>query len=491
MSGTEVFTNYAQTTAAGSSGTTAPATGTTETWTVASSASFPAASTVSGATFHIADPSLPGEVIQVTNVSGTTWTVIRGAESTTPVAHATGATFKQVVTAGVLSTFRDTSWANILSFGADPTGTNDSTSAINAALNSLPISGSPGVGGVVYFPAGTYKTTTTITCNAVAPVYFMGDGPQVTRINYYGTGDCISMYNNYTPAGGPASILVWGGGVEGMTIDGTNATGTTMAGLHIGDMKYAAVRRVHIQNFSASGGVGLWQDNRMFWTEDCLFEVHVIGCPTAVLIDTHSTHTAHDNNVYDIGTSLANGNVNGVVLSGNSNCYHCRFHIHGGGQSSSTGTAGYWLLLGGDATNCFMNLCELYMQMESDGGGTVSQGLIKTVGTSSITAHGLLSYQNGANVTASSINAQFKFTGPIFGDNSLNALTASTTFNAATPMNKPPQLMIVTGGTVSAIKINGITTGLTSGCFFIPSGTTYEIDCTVNPTVTWIPISPQ
>lgn len=102
MSGTEVFTNYAQTTATSTSGTTAPATGTTETWTVTSSASFPGATT-GGNTFHVADPALPGEVIQVTNVSGTTWTVIRGAEGTTPVAHATGAIFKQVVSAGWLT----------------------------------------------------------------------------------------------------------------------------------------------------------------------------------------------------------------------------------------------------------------------------------------------------------------------------------------------------------------------------------------------------
>jgi hypothetical protein len=42
------------------------------------------------------------ELILVTNVSGTTWTVTRGAESTTPVAHTAGFTVTQVVTAGAL-----------------------------------------------------------------------------------------------------------------------------------------------------------------------------------------------------------------------------------------------------------------------------------------------------------------------------------------------------------------------------------------------------
>lgn len=104
MTATEVFANQPSTTATGSTGSTAPASGTTETWTVQSSASFPSAST--GTTqFHVADAASGkgGEIIAVTNVSGTTWTVTRGAESTTPVSHATGFTITQIVTAGWLN----------------------------------------------------------------------------------------------------------------------------------------------------------------------------------------------------------------------------------------------------------------------------------------------------------------------------------------------------------------------------------------------------
>lgn len=83
----------------------APAALTTETWTVTSSATFPAAS--SSATpptqFAIADVAAPTEIIWVTNMSGTTWTVIRGEEGTTPVTHAAGATFQQVITSAHLA----------------------------------------------------------------------------------------------------------------------------------------------------------------------------------------------------------------------------------------------------------------------------------------------------------------------------------------------------------------------------------------------------
>ena len=86
----EVYANNPSTTVS-AGGTSAPAAGTVETWTVASSASFPAVEL--GATqFHVADPSLPSEIITVQNISGTTWTVQRGVESTSPVAHPNGFT---------------------------------------------------------------------------------------------------------------------------------------------------------------------------------------------------------------------------------------------------------------------------------------------------------------------------------------------------------------------------------------------------------------
>ena len=92
-----------------SGGTGAPAAGTVETWTVASSASFPAASTTTqpATQFHVADASssASSELIAVTVTSGTTWTVTRGAEGTTPVGHGGGFTVYQVVSAGAYGRF--------------------------------------------------------------------------------------------------------------------------------------------------------------------------------------------------------------------------------------------------------------------------------------------------------------------------------------------------------------------------------------------------
>lgn len=96
---TELFANQPQTTVS-SGGTDAPAGGSVETLTVNSSASFPAAVTGTSQ-FRILDPAAPTEIMLVTNVSGNSWTVTRGAESTTPVTHVAGYTVIQVVSAGV------------------------------------------------------------------------------------------------------------------------------------------------------------------------------------------------------------------------------------------------------------------------------------------------------------------------------------------------------------------------------------------------------
>lgn len=100
MAATEVFKNNPSTTVI-SGGTDAPASGTQEYWTVASDFGWPTAS-MGTTQFHVGDPAAPSEVILVQDMSGTTWNVIRGAESSQPVQHAANFTIAQVVTAGWL-----------------------------------------------------------------------------------------------------------------------------------------------------------------------------------------------------------------------------------------------------------------------------------------------------------------------------------------------------------------------------------------------------
>ena len=57
---------------------------------------------------------------------------------------------------------------NVLDYGADPTGVTDSTLKLQAAINACP------VGGGLYIPVGTYKTTAPLTINK--RITFFGDG---------------------------------------------------------------------------------------------------------------------------------------------------------------------------------------------------------------------------------------------------------------------------------------------------------------------------
>ena len=118
----ELYASDRATTTVSSGGTDAPVSGTSETWTVASSAMFGTAST-GVSQFHVADaePSAASEMIAVTNVSGTTWTVTRGAESTTPVVHSAGFTIYQILTSGALATFTQAGAGDIGGTGTAPT----------------------------------------------------------------------------------------------------------------------------------------------------------------------------------------------------------------------------------------------------------------------------------------------------------------------------------------------------------------------------------
>lgn len=112
--GVEVFANAASCIAAGSSGTTNPAAGTTESWTVSTgSTSFPVAqNTVFPSNyFFVRDPAdTTNEIVLVYNNNssgspGTSWSVQRGMSGAC-VAHATGATWVQVIAPYTLGNFK-------------------------------------------------------------------------------------------------------------------------------------------------------------------------------------------------------------------------------------------------------------------------------------------------------------------------------------------------------------------------------------------------
>lgn len=184
----DLFSNQGSTTVS-SGGTTAPSQGTTESWTVASSSTFPAASNAaSPATqFYISDPALPSETILVTNVSGTTWSVTRGADGTTPVAHTAGFTVRNVVTAAWLQEIEDLdkNVFTVLEYGADPTGAADSQAAFQACADAAKAYVTSYGSATMLIPGGKYKLNSTfklsgggVTITAYGAYIFAGVAAQ-------------------------------------------------------------------------------------------------------------------------------------------------------------------------------------------------------------------------------------------------------------------------------------------------------------------------
>ena len=142
---TELFSENLATASVLSGGTDAPAALTTETWLVSSSAMFGAA--VSGVSqFHVADQAAPSETIKVSNVSGDTWTVVRGAEGTVPVQHQPGFAVYQVVTTGFLG--------SVLTAGQIPATVTPSSALIPMYIYPSPLTSWTTVNG--YAPTVKY-----------------------------------------------------------------------------------------------------------------------------------------------------------------------------------------------------------------------------------------------------------------------------------------------------------------------------------------------
>lgn len=164
--------------------------------------------------------------------------------------------------------------ANVVDFGADPTGVADSYAAIQSALDSN--------AAIIQLPAGTFKVTQTIVLDR--GVIFNGSGAQdgsgnngqspgvaSTVINYTGTGNAIEVGANYTEQ--VSNIHV-----SNLMIDGNAlADGGLLIGTSTGANK-CTFKNLGIFNFdnaTANKGYGVGVRNCIL----SLFEnVYVHGC---------------------------------------------------------------------------------------------------------------------------------------------------------------------------------------------------------------------
>ena len=110
-------------------------------------------------------------------------------------------------------------YANVVTFGADPTGSADSTTAIQNAINSL-----NSTGGVVFFPKGHYKVTSTINV-LHDDITLMGEGKNASRLTTTTSLNPVVSFNT-----SPVSTVISRVGMQSM---GIVSTGTVAGSVGI------------------------------------------------------------------------------------------------------------------------------------------------------------------------------------------------------------------------------------------------------------------
>lgn len=109
---------------------------------------------------------------------------------------------------------------SVVSQGAKGDGVTDDTAAVRAAFNAA------ANGGVVYFPAGTYVLTGTITQTVTGAVTVRGDGPGVSVLNCASNGLAIAMGSQMRATVADLSIVSTAAAVAntGLAITSTDQT---------------------------------------------------------------------------------------------------------------------------------------------------------------------------------------------------------------------------------------------------------------------------
>lgn len=156
---------------------------------------------------------------------------------------------------------------NVRDYGATGDGATDDTTAIQAAVTALKTA----TVGVLYFPTGSYKITSTIDLQAKtlsaeehALTYAVrGDGSSATSLLYSGSGPCVKVTDPAFDANhATLGSSVW----EGFAIDGT-AAAAGASGIQFGDVSGGKFVDLTIQNFTGTGSAGILFQNTTGWTE--------------------------------------------------------------------------------------------------------------------------------------------------------------------------------------------------------------------------------
>lgn len=125
-------------------------------------------------------------------------------------------------------------------YGALGNGTNDDTSAIQAAITAIAAAG----GGILFVPAGTYKLTAALSLTSANVVSFLGLGPGISVFNQTSTSANGIFYN-------PSSTLSYAS-ITNMSVTGPGS-GTGVGIFLEANSGAAQVTSCNLENVTVSG----------------------------------------------------------------------------------------------------------------------------------------------------------------------------------------------------------------------------------------------
>jgi Pectate lyase superfamily protein len=128
-------------------------------------------------------------------------------------------------------------FANVVAYGADPTGVADSTTAINNAVAAA-------AGGTVYFPNGNYKVTGSITLSPFT--CYQGESKFSTIIKAANSASIPSGIFFADTLGSYTTIC-------DLTIDGNSANSANTNGVNAAGLSYVTVQNCIVQNINNNG----------------------------------------------------------------------------------------------------------------------------------------------------------------------------------------------------------------------------------------------
>lgn len=363
--------------------------------------------------------------------------------------------------------------------GVDQYGNTDSSAGIQAGVNyALSFAQPP----PLYMRAGTYLADQAITAELTsAPLFIAGDGEGLTILKTTGANDWLRMYNPNPPPGGWTGLAEFGGGISGVTFDGS-AAAAGARGLHIGDGEHFQVE-AEFRHFNQAGSAGLHIDNSGWWTEKgrwrCVFE----DCTTAVLGTQSSGNNSFAENDFDFIFFLSAGQ-SAISLQGVS-LYLGRLKARGVFNAGVTNTG---VFLSGDASSAINN-CLIDVALNAGQAGVFHQTCDFATGFSFQSNFGRFLF-NGGPWTAGTYpggtwagnQTSMSLAGDILGDTNINPAATATgggppqpaLLNAGNPVIYAPGFIRASDGKINdfmgdffgpLVLTGSITVGLGGGTF--------------------------